>query len=367
VAIISRANTFASLMADVHSLSDAAFYYCLMSLPSIVASYGYLSSSDDVIAPVLTALSAAAERGNNLTSHVAAQISSALDTLMLGREYQLAISEETSILTSNLRFYVTTDYAVAIPAKYLAVPRSPGEILLGLEPATAVVQLSSNNIYDKVRVSLVESNINFHRVALYSVPLKVQIRTDGTTAKVSNGAARELSVYPLGSTEAVMVTTTLRNAPSQTFQTTYVKEKAYQCAARKVAYVVDAKCQFNATLKINCKANSTGSVYYTCPSRIVQPQCVAWGGEGYSADVPCKLVQYSAHNTTCRCNGSTGYDDRINSYAYLKEEIAVSTSVSYTGFLIRSANIVPESGETMKLVSENMILFNMHFKTFFVC
>ena len=333
MAIISRANTLTSLLTDIHSVSDVALHHCTASLTAVIAQYGYLSSSDDVIEPVLSALSAVLERGSNLTSYLGSQISAALDTVMLGREYQLAVSEETSIVTTNLRYYVTADYSIALSERRFAVPQSSGEVMLGQQPASVVTQLPTANIYDIIKVSLAESNINFRRVPTYSVPLKVQVHADVASGVGSRRTTRELRASPLGSVEDTVVTMTLRNALSQQYETSYASEKVYHCAEKKVAYSVDAECQFNATQKLSCRANVTESIYYTCPSRIVQPLCIAWRGVGYAADVPCTLIHYSAQNTTCQCDGST--IGLLNASYVFGDEIGASASISYTSFIVR--------------------------------
>ena len=340
VAILARASSLISLLLDNDLITDNALYYCASALSNFVIGYGYLSAVDLLIQPVIEAYSAIIDKGNELSTLTSSLVSDSVDALMSGRELHLAIYEKTSVVTTNLRYFVTVVYVIDIPKLVLMTPLSPQEVIQGVQPVKATLQSRSYSSYDIVRTTIAQSTLNLHGFITMTGSVKVQVHYDSfvpsaiTISTLNSSHSRRLT----GSTKSrdtTIVTTLLPNILSPGFTSVPVTNGSFRCVTAGSPYNVTANCSLNSFISLTCPGDVTGLLHFKCPGRKVVPQCVSWNGQQYISSTGCKLVENSQYHTTCQCNGSSGYDGQQLDYLSdsIIDEISVSPIITVTPFV----------------------------------
>ena len=79
------------------------------------------------------------------------------------------------------------------------------------------------------------------------------------------------------------------------------KSGMVHCLQSSEKYTVSIKCHQNITLDIYCNGTEAGDVAFSCPYMFMVPKCMTWDGSAFSDENDCKVLEYTAWNTTCSC------------------------------------------------------------------
>ena len=290
--VIGRAAAISMLMQDITQVSENAFLNCSLALVSTIVNNPYFSGLDITVKIVATALSNLLERGSSMPADIANKLFTAVQSLAQGRQLSLAVREiATTVVATNIRITTSVLYAEDLNTSQLEVPVSDIERVTKSSTSIASVRTAAQ-IYDSVGVTVFQMTRSPHRA-------------NGTFSPVVSS-----SFYYYASVVRSEAWITLVNTNAVTYKSAQKLNGTVACAYFSRPYEVTVNCSYGRIFIVTCEANSTGSLYYTCPAYSEAAVCASWNGASYSADSFCETITFSPTNTTCLCSSSRKLSSR---------------------------------------------------------
>ena len=340
-AILSTANSAASVLKDSSQLTPYALMNCTRAVTKLVVTHADLLDSDEAVDAVFAALSTSftaalapstTSDGGGASADVPEsfmeEVAQAAVTLMSARQGFLSVGEEpTSLVSSTLRMLtgkqLSDDFASG--GQLLTIPQSAYEAFNGFPAAQLTVQKvqsATGGANDPVGVSLVQLTKSTH------------VRDGEAISSGSNSSSVWLSTQLYGAEEnpeAFISTVVLQN-----------REPLFYASVDPVSYEVDCErsadrlpftqvlaCPYavgsDATntytdvydFAYQCPGDRRGGFNITCPSTQEKPRCMMWNDEDreYMVNPLCRVVAFTAFNTTCECSLTGSYSARARRLA----------------------------------------------------
>ena len=347
--ISSRAITISIILQDYQQLSESALYNCSLALTTTIFEYGMLCSKDSTINYILSALSAIVESGRSLPQFIAYQVRASMDNLLAARKKLLAIAEETSIVTDNLRFYSTVSYLIDILDQPIPSPQSITELYLKKRPTITTINILNTTSSMKSAVVKVDSNDAesiLTPTSTSSVASHQYVRNKNKSKRLlksrSGGGFSSIDYGSLGASQSqdnqnyfhtdknfsgnvkavveydeeahiTIVTTTISLDSPTHYYVIPPQNSSIHCRNTGKPYSVSANCSMDKSLNVTCHGNDTNIISFTCPGVTFLPVCYSFdsSADQFAETPACVLVDYSDYNVTCECTGPSGYEGEV--------------------------------------------------------
>ena len=346
--VVSRASTIATILISTEEISLEALHNCSTALISMVTAHGDLAASDGAIDRVLQAMSTIISQGKFLPVSISRQISQCMDKLIEAKGKELVPGETTNKVIGNIRFLTSVGFLAHAEATTYSAPQTSLEEFL--RASTTSMMFSHGAI---TYSTIMSPNMRHVSRALNGRTVSASGSDDG-----GNGAAVQVSVSqsninylpgrspnttatkvtlsydsdPGGST---VVITIPNNSPIPYYE---IRPQNGSVACKRIGrpYSVTANCSAAPDLNVTCPGNDTRILKFICPGKKLVPVCLAWNGEDYVASDACTVIAYNPYNTTCACEGTTGYNEALGEPATTNpqiDNIAASADLVVSGFV----------------------------------
>ena len=315
---MSRAISVAAILYDIALVPDDALSDCALALTTTLSSYPNLAGLDSTFSVVMNALSSVMGLKSVLSSDLFIKVNEAFSSVSMGRQSNMAIGDESVVLSDNCRIKVTLSYAGDFNASTLAMPQTDVEAFTGKSPNYASVNVFGDS-YDSVSVSITQFTQNPY----------VGTNLSSTTIKVQT--------YYYSTSSDNEVTVVLQNPAPIIYKYIPPERKNIQCNGATQPYLVRVNCTSGFVAHVPCPGNRTGNLIYTCPEVRGQPQCMLGNGIVLAASTKCRVIAYTSYNTTCKCRGSANANNtrRLSSVPVnpIVQEIGASVEIVANEFV----------------------------------
>lgn len=303
--IASVSTTIIALLQDFSQVSNFALGNCTLALTDTLTTHATVAESLDAAwIGSFQALSTILNKGVAIPPSILLSVNSALQALLAARQSVGVVDDGgSSVVTENIQMHteMVSTVSNARQSNQVSVPQSAIDSFNELPSTSIAVNLT---MFSKGQaVSLTVSQI---RNAQYDPSL------NSTTVKLDVGTH---AAVPLDGFSTVVV---VQNKEPIHYQN-------YPASIRNVClksrqYSDSVKCSNGNVYSVPCKGHSQN---FTCPSVLIVPQCLTKMVGGFSVDQNCKVIAYTAYNTTCSCKKlSTSRNHRKRSLSYVIEKAA---------------------------------------------
>jgi hypothetical protein len=331
--VLAWAGMVSSILADMATVSDAAFATCAGVVRDVIAAYPGLAAGDGALPAVVLSLSGILGRGPSISNAVLSDVTASIEVLNTQRQAAVAAGEAAlSVYTPNLRYFVVVDFLGDLTGNSTyGVAQSTLEQAAGVS-VTALMLASDDAVNGTVRntvhhvgISTWEILVNLGRAqGTNSSEVVLQTRFIADADSSADSFALSRTVVLLENREEVAYT-----------EGTHEELLAY-CHFTKNSrpYTLDATCPSGAHAAIVCPGNETMTHAYTCPYRFDKPQCLTWDGAAYVSNPSCSVTSFTGAATTCECTGLGGARRRL---------AAAAQSISFSSRSVVSLTPVTQS------------------------
>ena len=292
--IASRMSSISSVLMDITQISETALGNCSVALIVTIREYPDIAGQSTIAPQCVTALSNVLEVGSALPSWLLGNISGTVSVLTTGMQSNMAIGEPAQNITSkNAQLGTSVASGSSLATAQFGPPRTSAQSFENV-PMSSMSFGNPNSLGSSGArgVTVAQYNNNpFGSNNTHTTVLGNQVLSYGTS---SSGRRRLFNVQL---PDLVMV---LPNTAPVDYSR-FSKNGTVHCLKAPEKYVVSIKCQGNTTLHIRCNGTAAGNTAFNCPSHFVEPKCVMWDGTSFSTNNNCKVVAYTAWNTTCSC------------------------------------------------------------------
>ena len=332
----SRALSVADVLIDITTITDAALYNCTLALVETVLSAGDLACVGTSFSTITNSLSAVLAKGTSLPESLVQNVTTALTAMAEACQSSSAAGEEPLTITSNNLQLTVSVVDNGKNNSLLSIAQSEFDSFNN-EPANSCdFDTDGLSSTESLSVTLFQYSSNPHG-ATNSTQLLVQdgVNDDGDDRRrrtrrgrrvsvpwslpyhlqqeglelISSSSGRKLKgrkLQDLSGTLDTGVTIVLHNhrpinyieIPESTINVRCFEWKNHE-------YIITKICPSGAMLNITCPSRKKGDFDVTCPARSSEPECITWNGFEYAANPDCVVVDYTAYNTTCFCEGAT--------------------------------------------------------------
>jgi hypothetical protein len=327
--VISRSTSVANTLLFTSEITANATKYCAYALIETINSYPELAGTPSAASLCLQALSFVISKENNaVTTTLIDDVSSAIKSLTVGIQSNLAIGEAASeYFESNIRLSTSLADPSLISSQTFSAPLTSVEIMDN--EMTTIVSTTSEVGSDvtSISISILEYSMNPRNIDTDSYVVGVQV--------VENYGADSGS----GSVDTNVV---LQNVVPVDYYHEDFMNGSIACDPENVdTYNINITCPNGDVLSLECPSDSYGRVYtYYCPHITEFPYCQLWDGIDFITDSDCHVIDFSNDNTTCSCNVDVNNPSRRKlDYASSSDIFEIgskkirSTSVQFIEFL----------------------------------
>ena len=346
---MSRAVTTASILYDITLVSPKALSDCTIALTTTLLSYPKLAGLDSTFSAVMNSLSSVISMRSSLSTDLFSNVNEALSSVAMGRQSNMAIGDESVVLSDECRMKVAMTYAGTMNSTILTIPQTDLELFMGRHPNSATVYIFGESS-DSVSISVTQYMMNaFPDANLSSSTIKVQ------TYFYSTPSDNELTVI-------------LQNPVPIHYKYIPAEKRNVQCSMATQPYQIRVNCTSGLVAHVPCPGNRTGNFIYTCPEMRGRPQCKMGDGMVLTASSKCRVVAFTSYNTTCKCRGSANVNNtrRLTGSIVnpIVQEIGASLEIVTTEFIRNWESAADLDSST---ISKNYIIVSTVASLMFLC
>jgi hypothetical protein len=329
----SRATTVADILVDIDTVSNAALLNCTAVLVSTINANPSIACDGDTARLLSTALSQVLQALNNPSYAIQStavelqlftSVQGAVGSLSVGCQTLLALGEApVAVVTENIRVVSAISDQVGLLNLTMYSALSAFEKTNNKKAATVHIDQSFLLPSEATGLTLIQYGNNPQGLLTNSSIITLQTLIYGggqdDSSVLSVPSARLTSSYGgqrrlAAAQRTPNVTTVLQN----TAVIEYVKIDALKLRLRcdqwsNVHYTLNATCPDLTFVNLTCPINMKGVFNVTCPSVQTVPRCTTWNGEEMVVNSLCRVISYSAYNTTCQCDNSFTERRRLQS------------------------------------------------------
>jgi hypothetical protein len=294
--IVARVSTVANVLSQSSQLSSSAIDNCRSALVSAITSKPDLAGAPNASTTAINALS------NVLVSDPSSVglVTSTLTTLSVGMQTTIASgSPPTTVISGSIRLTSSVSLS-GNKSICLSIPQTDAELVDDAKPVTSCSDSTSSGA---LSTTLIQFDSNPRGINTPATSLQtISFAYDLTDSSVTQATGRRLSLptSPLG------MTVVLQNPHKVDYINIPPIETTYECLLADKPLNFTGICPDGYTrYNVTCPGTYTKQYNVTCPGHYSFPKCAMWNGESYEVNPSCKVVEYTAYNTTCYCPPTT--------------------------------------------------------------
>ncbi len=270
-----------------------------MLVQSVRDNLQFICSQRELFSSAVNALSAVLAERSAVSSALSTNISSAIAVLATGCQDYLAVGERpVALYADNLKMETSVNSASTFAGAALAVPLSDYERYLGRQPVAMSYRSELDPaVVPAIGISLLQLSYSSNSGLTNASIVAIQSVFKGDSGRRRLQSTESSEVPTSGS-----FTITLQNVVDVHYSSRAVNHTLVRCNRLTPSpYAVAVDCPDGLPHSILCPARLTGYFAAECPGFVTVPECRLWTGEAFEPSPTCSMLDFSASNTTCRC------------------------------------------------------------------